>query len=548
MKRVLLALLLTAAFSLALAKADEDVHPHCGTIQMISQFQEQKTGSQGGLLASTYPSGCTASDYYDSVYTKKTSHFQIFYTLDGPHATTLDFIDSVATDAELAYKFYTGSMGMLPPLGIAQTTHYQQDVESGLYPIEIIDIDLIRGMSACHGCYGLTLPDNSNTETSELLIDNDFQFTPSGATKTGTYVKNGKSCSYNVATEELMNSPHGYSYADHWEKGIRVTAFHELYHAVQVRYLDMYTHTNFWFEASAAGMEELTAPDIDDYFVYLPSLATSKNLPLNQLRLNYAAGILLIYLHNFVNAKTDKYIWENFKSNPNGTFQEQLKKFVDKNQLSIDSIFQDFSTRLSFAGNRSQLIDSTELICTDEASWQDFSYELVATNDNRATFKPSINNFAYMFYSNGKPMLEDFTGRASAVLYKDKSSEIINLASSNEADPIFEKAFTDPAIDSIAWVFSNFNSSETIPTIISDSTLRAYPVPWREGNLCFTPLPKDKHYVEIRNRRGNLVSRENYEGTTYCISEDRVRELMVPGVYRFRAGNHGKTKDFIIIY
>ena len=78
--------------------------------------------------------------------------------------------------------------------------------------------------------------------------------------------------------------------------------------------------------------------------------------------------------------------------------------------------------------------------------------------------------------------------------------------------------------------------------------LRAYPTPWRNGALCFTPLPRDKDYIEIRNRRGNLVKKVKYENHTLCMDEAEVKSLMVPGVYRFRVENSGKLKDFIIVY
>ena len=95
---------------------------------------------------------------------------------------------------------------------------------------------------------------------------------------------------------------------------------------------------------------------------------------------------------------------------------------------------------------------------------------------------------------------------------------------------------------------SKFTETDRIPTVFKDSTLRAFPTPWRHGHLCFTPLPQDKEYIEIRNRRGNLIEKIKYDSYTLCLDEDKVKSLMVPGVYRFRAGNRGKLKDFIVIY
>ena len=65
------------------------------------------------------------------------------------------------------------------------------------------------------------------------------------------------------------------------------------------------------------------------------------------------------------------------------------------------------------------------------------------------------------------------------------------------------------------WVFSRFATSKHIPEVLKDSTLRAYPVPWRgSGPLCFTPLPDTKNFIEIRSGRGELIMREQYTKTT----------------------------------
>ena len=74
-------------------------------------------------------------------------------------------------------------------------------------------------------------------------------------------------------------------------------------------------------------------------------------------------------------------------------------------------------------------------------------------------------------------------------------------------------------------------------------------MPWRgKGSLCFTPLPENKKFIEIRNSRGDLVLREPYERTTHCIDGDYVKSKMKPGVYRFRAGSSGKAQKFLVVY
>lgn len=522
----------------------------CGTTLLIEHHHNPSTDK---IFARTIAPSCNADDYYDSVFTKKTEHFQIFYTLSGPHKTTPEFVESVAKNVEAAWKFHTVNMGMRAPLGIATTQHFQKPVSDKLYPVEILDIDLLRDIrnilgGACHGCYGLTIPDEQAPTTSELVIDNDFKYTPSWGASIDTIEKNGKKCSYPIADRELRNTTHDYSYATQWEKGIQVTAFHELYHAVQVRYLDIYAHETFWFEASASGIEEIAAPEIDDYQSYLPAMSKSVGNSLDSMIQSYGAGILFIYLHNFVNKKTDKFIWEGFAKNPNTDFRIQLKNFAQSKGISADSLFQDFATRLAFSGSRNAFTDSANLICSDEKYWPNFSHTQMKIDNENQTFKPNVKSLAYKFYSGGSPELEDFVGKGSVILYKGNSANIQNFYTSNEAKDIFSAAQANSQVDSIVWVFSNFNGEQTLPTVFAETNLRAYPTPWRKGNLCFAPLQKNQDFIEIRNRRGNLVSREKYEGSTYCIEESRVKELMTPGVYRFRVGSSGKTKDFIVIY
>ena len=77
--------------------------------------------------AATRIKDCDAREYYDSVYTRETEHFQIFYTLgEGPHATSPEFIDSLAVTLEKALTFHTKTMRMRAPLGLDTTSHFLQ--------------------------------------------------------------------------------------------------------------------------------------------------------------------------------------------------------------------------------------------------------------------------------------------------------------------------------------------------------------------------------------------------------------------------------------
>lgn len=528
---------------------------HCGTIQY---FQHQKglhvdPFLEGFKRTTVADNECTTDDYIDSVYTRKTNHFQIFYTLSGPHKTTEAYIDSLEVFAEYAWNFHTKKMDMQAPKGSKRTLHYLQDVSDGLYPIEVVDIDNLRdSYFYYHGCLGITIPDDFDTGASILLLDNDFLIAPTSAKREIETVNfNGKQCSYIKATEEFENELYGYSYADQWDKALRVTVVHEMYHAVQLRYAEMNLSNLFWFEASASGMEEIAAPDIDDYYAYLPSMFNLMGASLDGMREQYGAGIFFLYLYNYVDKGFDKFIWEDFNKHPDLNFREHLNKLGKKKNISIDSVFHDFSKKLAFAGSKTNFLDSTKWIASDQYFWPDFNY--FPHKATEYSFEPSTNEFAYEFHMGGTPTLDNYRGKASIILFKGKNVKVLDLSSLDYFYDIYAKESTNPQVDSIGWIFSRFTSNAFIPQVDDNNkgekiVLHAYPIPWRSGNLCFTPLPESENFIEIRNRRGDLVTRKNYSDRTLCLDEASVKNLMSPGVYRFRAGSTGKTKDFLIIY
>ena len=524
----------------------------CGTAQILDYLNSNHKSIKQMLAsvkayARTASSGCTPQDYYDSVYSRTTKHFEIFYTLKGPHKTTVAYIDSLEKALEYAWDFHVKKSGMLPPKGESETFHYEKKVQNGLYPIEVIDIYLLQNYDSvmrnpCKDCFGLTIP--LDDEKSEMLIDNDFKHVPQENAIIDTVEFNDKVCTYPRASVEFTNESYNYSYAKNFMPALRVTTAHEMYHAIQFRYSSKMPLYNFWFEASASGVEEIAVPDVDDYFAYLPDLATDVGFPYKDLDKPYGAGIFFMYLHNHVNHKTNKLIWENFAKAPTKNFQYQLNQVAKNQGLSADSLFHDFAIKLVFTGDRSSLVDSTFWITSDQPRWPQFHVE-----SKSQTFTPvDLQYTAYYYYSNGAPEMPKFVGRTSAIAIKSDAYSIRFLPTTNSIDSARTEFFRESSVDSILWVFSRFSEEDVVPTFFKDSTLRAYPTPWRQGALCFTPLPLSKDYIEIRNRRGNLIQKIKYTGYTHCLDENEVKSLLAPGVYRFRVGNSGKLKDFIIVY
>ena len=519
----------------------------CGTMQLFEDLIKERKHSgispSYKVSISNKTGKCSTQDYYDSVYTIETSHFQVMYVLTGPHATTKAFADSTAAILEEAWNFYINKLKMRTPKGPRTSYHFQQKIKDDLYPVEIIDINqsLISG-NKCAENFGITYPFDDNG-TSFIFMENDFYSTCPNKNNQDTIFVHGDTCVYTTPTNPLRNKTYNFLYSEEWEKGLRVTIFHEFYHAIQLSYISYLINESFWFEASAAGFEEITNPDIDDYFRYLPSFFERAGKPISETFQNYGASTLFLYLYHKISNKLDKSIWESYSKNPSKNFEYQLETALKELKLDADSVFHDYAVRLSFSGQRSSALNKKDWINDDQSQWTSAKFNI----DNST--KPNIESLAFEFYHNNKgfsePDLTDFIGKATVITYHDGKVSIHKIQNNKTLDSL---AVILASSDSSTWIFSRLGQSESIPITNNTAAPHAFPVPWRHGPLCFAPLPHDKKFIEIRNRRGDLVSQEKYEGTTYCLQEDKVKSMMAPGVYRFRVGNKGKTTNFIIVH
>ena len=546
MFKVLPKIILTSLAFAAATASSVYAHGHCGTMQAVESWIENK--GKVTTAATATQGSCEPEDYYDSVYSRTTAHFQIFYVLKGPHSTTEKFVDSLAINLEKAWDLHVTKNKMRPPQGRDTTVHYLKPVKKGLYGVEVLELNLVRNPRYVHGkagfcedCFAVTnFAGRSNWQISEMMIDNDFMVVDTYEPKYDTLNGNGKKCTYWESTKPITSAFEKYSYADKWDKAIRVTTFHELYHAIQVRYLNPYEHMNFWFEASATGMEEVGAPEVNDYFRYIPDFYGQVGKSLDETSFPYGASLFFLYLHNHIDHLFDKSIWENFSKNPEGTFRQQLSQALVSREKNPQDIFQDFAERLSYSGKNSGAVDSSAWYSKDQPYWNSVPYNFTVDG-----FKPDSSIFAYNYYVGGIPDLENYAGKASVLLFKDGHAQLRKISNINTLDTIRTESFS---ADSILWIFSRFENPSPLPGKLATKPLRAYPTPWRHGNLCFAPLPPDKKFIEIRNRRGDLIFREKYDGETLCLDEGFIKSKMVPGVYRYRAGSSGKTKDLMIIY
>ena len=527
----------------------------CGTMRRFERLIQQRNQSPYYAQISKKDEPveqtlCRLESFYDSVYTIETQHFQVIYVLTGPHATTKEYADSTAAIMEDAWDFYCNKRKMNAPKGPRISHEFKKRVKEGLYPVEIIDINQNRNneleVEICKETFAITDPAGSNGE-SQIFMENDFYYTcPNQANQDTIYV-NGTPCTYIKGTNPLYNRTYNYPYTEKWYKGLRVTAFHEFYHAIQLTYISYTVNESFWVEASAAGFEEITNPDIDDYVRYIPGFFQRMGDPLSDTFANYGASTLLIYLYYNVSKDLDKSIWENYSRNPNKNFEYQIEQALKKLKLDADSIFHDYSIRLSFSGRRTADFKKKNWFYEDQPLWSDAIFEIA-----QDTIKPNIKSLAFQYYRLPQNFTEhyyadftNFVGKGSIVVYSDGKPSIFKIENNRTLDSLASILSTS---DSSLWIFSRLGNSESIPIVNKDIAPHAYPVPWRGGPLCFAPLPRDKNFIELRTRRGDLIAQEKYEGTSFCLQEDQVKAKMAPGIYRFRVGNKDKTTSFMVVY
>ncbi|MDR1759212.1 MAG: hypothetical protein LBR60_01650 [Fibrobacter sp.] len=519
--------------------------PTDGTLRWFQQHNRtfKKPAAQIKLARTT---SCKAESYYNEVSELATEHFYFYYTLEGVHAATPEFIDTLARYFEDAYALYAGKLKMKAPEGVQTTYHYQKSNHGSRYPVEVLDLDLVRNVeqllgSPCFGCFGITFPGNSGApEKTSILFDNDFRYTTITA-PVGT-LENG--CTYSRPVKELTNTRAGYSYADRFREGIRITAYHELYHAVQARYYDFFSYYTFWLEASATGFEELGAPDVNDYENNL-FLDFLPGVPLNETYSDYAPVILFFFLYQQYGISFDAAIWENYSKAEAKPFEEILVKTLSGRQKNADSVFHLFAEQLFFSGARTPYFTSPEVLYSDMKDWREFTLKTSADS-----FSLSYPAFDYLFLENKTlPDLSAFQGNASVALWsaKKKSAAFIPLDSNANFSEILKQM---AAADSALLVLSRLQDRAPGVVLEKDSLpLRSFPNPWKgTGELCFSPLPENKKFIEIRNRIGKLVLREPYQGSLHCMEAEAIRQHLAPGLYRFRAGASGKTEPFLVIY
>ncbi len=257
--------------------------------------------------------------------------------LDFLNASHPRYILRAGEHFERAWRYYD-SLGMRMP-DSSPSLHYKAS-SHGRVSVDVADIGTV--LPSYQGpYYGLAFPP-ANGQGSSLLIENDFLYNARYLATT------------DVVTGTPIRSLHkGETYRDYsaeWDMGLKVTASHEFYHAVQYQYTPTLDGYHAWYELSATGMEERLAPEVNDYFQYLPfTLQRHHDVPLTTegTLANYGNAIFHVYLSHRLGEGFDVGMWEYLADTNN---LAKAWRHTAGSQEAWDSLFNDYAAALSLAG------------------------------------------------------------------------------------------------------------------------------------------------------------------------------------------------------
>ena len=133
-----------------------------------------------------------------------------------------DYVDEVAVTFDAVWDLQIDQLGYDPPLSDGDR----------FFDVYITEL-------APQSVYGWTWPESfiGTTASCYLEIDNDYR--------------------------EVIYTSNGLD-------GLRVTAAHEFFHAVQFAYFADMTSAGWWHEITAVWMEDVAYNDVNDYYQYIP--------------------------------------------------------------------------------------------------------------------------------------------------------------------------------------------------------------------------------------------------------------------------------------
>jgi hypothetical protein len=255
------------------------------------------------------------------------------------------------TSLESAWRLYVDTMGMRPPLAYDASWHWGVAPIDGRYVIEFLTTDNgnFNGLIPSGSFYyGLTIPRGDAGQCNFAVAAN---WTNGGM----------KPWSYMPDTASTPESKIGHDFVKDWREGLAATLVHELFHAVQFRYDRSLDH--FFFEASAVGMEERSAPWTQDWLYYAPwiygGLPELTSTAYGKLYM-YGEGL---WVQSLVQDCGDGYqarFWKDREDRGGDVYQTMVRTMGTGCAGGFEQVFGRHSLRLLGSGKRSDWLPASE--------------------------------------------------------------------------------------------------------------------------------------------------------------------------------------------
>jgi hypothetical protein len=310
--------------------------------------------------------------------------------------------------------------------------------------VDIADVNVAGGFSGPY--YGLAF-EPLNRGNGAILLENDFLYAASYSAGTGQVTGTPVRATYPADGIVFRD------YSVDWDMGLKVTATHEFYHAVQYSYTPALTNIHSWYELSATGMEERLAPEVNDYFQYLRSNIPNQNtmtgsLLASQTNANYGNAIFHMFLTHKLGVGIDRPVWEALAIN--NDLAHGLAQGTGS-QARWDSLYSAYAAAMVLSGNPAAA-GSPLAFSPDMPLWPKPRFDSIPIGNSILLNAPPLtfrvirppklgkgtvsfigHSGAWRVDSSGAGMLVTFLPGDSTVLVKNAAGTSANVALANSS-------------------------------------------------------------------------------------------------------------------
>ena len=486
--------------------------------------------------------------------------------LDAASAPHPVFAATMAEYLEGARADYVGTLKMKAPRITVPSYYYRAPANrDGKYAVEIADLVTVvnedheaLGESGAN-TYGLTLP----PAAGGMLIENDFLFNAKVDPVSG--IPDGDSIKSCYPHNCLNGGDLLHNYVLDWQAGLKVTCFHEFYHAVQFAYTpEPVYHT--WYETGAVAMEERNAPEVNDYLQYMEdyfsNLASLGMFDYYQSspNSNYGNGMFHRFLAQELGDGFDADVWSRLEEDGNN-LKEALPHVFATHGESAGRIYSRFAAQLAFSGkSKASLHAPFPLFSPDMALWPELKQQ-TADLPSLASFQ---TNRQPPFTISAVKLIGASLTHKSLILQDTSLAPVLLILGSDSSHADFPGGLNaalglpDLPGHDVLLLLANASLSRNLQAEIRDlvsipsATLFAYPNPFKRNGstdrLLFSRLPKSAT-INIYGENGIQVRSLAFTPDSLLWNWDLGNDqgqALAPGLYYF--GNAGEKLLPLVLY